>query len=236
VVTHPGPGLRAPAGRQYVRVDVDRVLELVANMAEREGQWSEKSRVRTEILRQIGEKPVGAIEIATSSRAGRIEMQVHQPGNILGLEYRLFRGFLAHAREFEEMEKTEHRYRDVTADLDEALTRYGQDHDGVFPENAEGLVEAGYLDRFPDLTPTPLGEYVDGGYTYVPLRDEAGTVAGYFLFVYGGGEGSGFDVFTPENLAHPEAFRMDSDGTKDGVANFCYDGTAIDQVNAWRKD
>ena len=92
--------------------------------------------------------------------------------------------------------------RDIVAELDDALTRYGKEHDGVFPEDPKDLVSDGYLEAFPELAPTPLGDYVEDGYTYVTLRDEAGTVVGYFLFVYGGGEHTGYDVFTPENIAH----------------------------------
>jgi hypothetical protein len=60
-------------------------------------------------------------------------------------------------------------------------------------------------------------------------------VAGYYFFVYGMGEGTGYDVFTPENLSDPEHFAAGHDGKPDGVVNFCYDGTAVEQVDAWRE-
>jgi hypothetical protein len=37
-------------------------------------------------------------------------------------------------------------------------------------------------------------------------------------------------------VTHPEAFHVASDGEPDGVVSFCYDGTAIAQVEAWRKE
>jgi hypothetical protein len=120
--------------------------------------------------------------------------------------------------------------------VDEALTRYGQEHDGTFPASLDELVEAGYLDALPDLAPTPLGVYVDGGYTYVPLRDESGTVVGHYFFVYGVDENAGRDVFTPDNLAEPEDFRVAKDGENDGVVGFSFDGVALEHVEDWSGD
>ena len=92
------------------------------------------------------------------------------------------------------------------------------------------------LTFLPDLAPTPLGVYVDGGYTYVPLRDESGTVVGHYFFVYGGDENAGRDVFTPDNLAEPEDFRVAKDGENDGVVGFSFDGVALEHVEDWSGD
>jgi hypothetical protein len=124
-------------------------------------------------------------------------------------------------------------YQEILHTVDAAMTEYGVDHDGIFPEQPQDLVAAGYLDKFPDLQPTPLGEYLEGGYTYVPLRDETGAVVGYYFFLYGVDPNSGFDVFTADNLADPDNFQVGRDGQLDGVVNFCYDGIALDQVEAW---
>lgn len=236
MVSRPGRGIEAPAGRQYVRVDGDEMLDFLARVMESESGDGPEPELAEAVRRARSEEAVGVVEIAVSSRAGRIDMEVREPASLFGLEYRLIREMMASAVAMRERGKAEGGYRDMVAELDGAMTRYGEDHDGVFPEYPAQLVDDGYLEAFPDLTPTPLGEYVEGGFSYVTLRDDAGTVVGYFLLVYGGGEGTGFDLLTPENVAHPEAFHVASDGKKDGVVSFCYDGTAIAQVEAWRKE
>jgi hypothetical protein len=97
-------------------------------------------------------------------------------------------------------------------------------------------VETGYLSDLPDLEPTPLGVYVEDGYTYLPLRDETGTVVGHYFFVYGVDEHAGQDVFTPENLADPQGFRVARDGESDGVVGFSFDGVALEHVESWNDD
>ena len=115
-----------------------------------------------------------------------------------------------------------------------AATKATEGHD----ENIsfEALVATGYLDALPSLRPTPLGEYVDGGFTYLPLHDEEGSTVGYYFFVYGVDENAGYDVFTPENLADPAGFRAAKDGESDGVVGFSYDGIAIEHVEGWSGD
>ena len=68
------------------------------------------------------------------------------------------------------------------------------------------------------------------------VRDDSGAVVGHYFFVYGGGENTGHDVFTEENLADPESFRVGQDGENDGVAGFSYDGIALDHVQEWGGD
>jgi len=235
LLAHRQRGIRAPRGRQYVRVNVDRLLAFMGSVAESKGSPSGEDRALADMVASLGDEPIGTVELMTSSRPGEIHMEVHQPGRLWNLEYRMLKQMAAHAGEMKAAREETGSYRDMTGELDRAMTAYGKDHDGVFPETPQDLVDAGYLDAFPDLTPTPLGEYREGGYSYVPLRDRNGTVTGYYLFVYAGGPGTGFDVFTPENVADPATFRIASDGEKDGVVSFCYDGTALAQVEAWRK-
>ena len=123
--------------------------------------------------------------------------------------------------------------RNAIGELDSALTGYGMDNGGIFPEDPRLLVDLGYLDYFPLTEATPAGQYIEGGYTYHVLRNEAGAVDGYLLFAYAGGEGTGFDVYTPENLAAEGNFQISRDGIPDGVASYCYDGTAMEQVNQY---
>ncbi len=127
-------------------------------------------------------------------------------------------------------QKEQEGVRGIVTTLDTALTQYGLEHDGLFPAHPTDLVAEGYLDEFPLDTEVPAGQYVEGAYTYLPLYDEEGLIAGYFLFVYGGGEGTGHDVYTAENLAAQNDFVVDSDGMSDGVAGFCYDGLALEQL------
>jgi hypothetical protein len=236
MMARPGRGIQAPAGRQYLRFDGDGMLDLVAQVMESDTGSAPEPELAEMLRRSRGGEPIGTVEIMVSSRPGRIDMEMHEPASLFGLEYRLIREVMAAAATARERGQVESGYRDVVAELDGALTRYGEEHDGVFPEDPHDLVDAGYLEAFPDVAPTPVGEYAEGGYSYVVLRYEGGAVAGYFLFVYGGGEGTGFDMFTSENVTHPEAFHVASDGEPDGVVSFCYDGTAIAQVEAWRKE
>ncbi len=117
--------------------------------------------------------------------------------------------------------------------LDEAMTMYSLDNDGHYPDDPMQLVDQGYLSFFPLAEATPAGEYLAGGYTYHPQYDDSGMVVGYMLFAYAMGEGTGFDVYTPENLTADGNFTIGRDGMPDGVATYCYDGTAIAQIEAY---
>jgi hypothetical protein len=120
--------------------------------------------------------------------------------------------------------------RAIVGELDAAFIAHAEDHDGLYPADPHALVDGGYLESFPLERSVPPGEYAEGAYTYLPLHDDAGEIAGYFLFVYGGGEGTGYDVYTPQNVAAAEGdFVVGSDGVPDGVATSCYDGLAIEQ-------
>ena len=102
----------------------------------------------------------------------------------------------------------------------------------MFPETLQGLVDAGYMDAVPgQVKPTTLGQYVDGGYTYVPVADDAGTIAGYYFIVYGMGEGTGFDILTPENMG-ADTFHAARDGVPDGIVSYAYGGTEIPHVQS----
>ena len=223
---------------EYGRLNGDRLLEMFASEA---GAASEDSsledQMRTELFKALGDEPVGMLEYrVTSGRPGSIDIEVSHPGTLLGLQYRMLRTALTMAPKGQALKADRARYQDITHLLDTALTAYGVDHDGTFPADPQVLVEEGYLESFPDLQLTPLGEYLEGGYTYVPLSDEAGTIVGYYLFVYGVDPHGGHDVFTAENLADPAHFQVARDGKPDGVVNFCYDGIAIDHVEEWRGD
>ena len=176
----------------------------------------------------------------TTSSRHRLVTEVEVKGSFMAGLYGLLRGVVADLPEIVAHQQAQQAEREVQAEyngiiavLDGALTQYGIDHDGLYPADPTELVSAGYLEEFPLDTVTPLGVHVEGAYTYVTLLDAEGRVAGYYLFVYGGEEDSGFDVFTPDNLQGVGNFVVDSDGFADGVASFCYDGLALQQMEIW---
>ncbi len=223
---------------EYGRLNGDRLLEMFASKAGAAGEDSSpEEQMKAELFKALGEEPMGMLEYrVTSGRPGSIDIEVIHPGSLMGLQYRMLRAGLAMAPKGQALKAERAKYQETTHVLDAAMTAYGVDHDGTFPADPQVLVEEGYLEYFPDLQPTPLGEYLEGGYTYVPLSDKAGAIVGYYLFVYGVDPHGGQDVFSAENMADPVHFQVARDGEPDGVVNFCYDGIAIDQVEMWRSE
>jgi len=223
---------------KYVRLNGDLLLELLAAEAVAEGEHgSPEEQMKAELMEALGDQPIGMLELqVTSKRSGSIDMEMNFPGALIGMQYRLLREALAMAPKAQALETERALYREHVSYFDEALTAYGIAHDGIFPEDPQDLVETGYLDVFPELEPTPLGEYQADAYSYVPLRDEGGAVVGYYLFVYGVGPDTGYDVFTEANLVDPANFQVSRDGKPDGVAGFCYDGIALDHVEEWQRE
>jgi len=217
----------------YVWANGDLVMTMVSALAEKASAESAEAGVFAEVLRAVGEEPIGTLEMTTSTGNGKLEMELDLPSTLYAAEYRFLKELLTAAPKLQAISSPEDDLRGVVGQVDEALTRYGQEHDGTFPASLDQLVEEGYLSALPDLAPTPLGEYVDGGYTYVPLRDETGTVVGQYFFVYGVDESAGHDVFTSENLADPENFHVGKDGENDGVVGFSFDGVALEHVEHW---
>jgi hypothetical protein len=218
----------------YFRLNGDLFVEMIKDMAAHMGDDSKEAKVMAELIGSIGDEPIGTIEYFGRTGKSRWDIEIEYPSSVFNAYYRLIKNLFAMAPKLQAMESGREKLQDVVHVADEALTSYGVDHDGTFPESLEELVAAGYLDELPELQPTPLGEYVDRGYTYLPLRDETGRVVGHYFFVYGVGENSGHDVFTPENLAERENFRVAKDGENDGVVGFSYDGIALQHVEEWR--
>ena len=233
--------LAAPSGnipekkaRQYMRMSTAFLFQLM-NARMQEGPGSPEQQMMAEVFSSMDGEAPAVFELTTNSQPNRLDTELRQPGNLLSMEYHLMRQMFLLMPELTAAQANRGKYVAVVAELDAAFTQYGVDHGGVFPEDPHELVEAGYLEAFPDLSPTPLGIYSEGAYTYLPLRDDQDAVTGYYFFVYGMGEHTGFDMFTPENIADPGSFRPGSDGVLDGVASFCYDGTALDQVKEWNQ-
>lgn len=233
MVTRGGPGLPTFRGHGYLRASGDQLLDMVNTALASEAGSDPEAAIILEALRKAGEEPVGMIEIKGVAGPGKIEIEMVESASVLPALYRIVRDVVQAVPRLVEMEQRRAELRAVVSEVDEALTRYGQEHEATFPESLEALVEAGYLGAVPDLRPTPLGKYVDGGYTYLPLKDEEGKIVGHYLFVYGGDPKGGFDVFTAENLADPSTFRVGRDGKNDGVASFAYDGIALGHMEDW---
>jgi hypothetical protein len=219
----------------YVRVDGDLLMQMLSGLLEMAGADSPEAGIVAEILSVVGEDPVGTIEMTGRTGNGRLELEIRNPTSIYDAEYRLIKELFHAAPELAAAGSEPVELPAIVHEVDEALTRYGEEHDGTFPQNLDALVGAGYLEAVPSIPQVPLGQYADGAYTYLPLRDDSGTVVGHYFFVYGGGEHSGHDVFTPDNLAAgPAEFRVGKDGQSDGVLGFSYDGVALDHVREWR--
>lgn len=228
LVSRPGSGLPAVEANSYLRVNGDLLLDLASGLVERTGGQAAWTQMVLDALGRVGEDPIGLIELKTSTRADRFEMDLSVPRGLCTAEYRLLKELVAVLPEIKAQEKQKEACWTVVKEVDDALTRYGEEHGDNFPETLADLVAAGHLDAIPDtVQPTPLGQYLEKGYTYLPLHDEAGTVVGYYFFVYGLGEGTGHDVFTAENLADPAHFHAAPDGKPDGVPHFAFGGIAI---------
>jgi hypothetical protein len=220
----------------YVRVNGDLLVSMLAGLVAKAGAESPQAGIVAEVLRSVGEEPIGTIELTGKTGGGRLELEVRAPASLYAAEYRFLKELFTAAPKLAALDAQGEDLHAIVHDVDVALTRYGEEHDGTFPASLEELVEAGYLDAVPDLTPTPLGQYVDRGYTYLPLRDESGTVVGHYFFVYGVDENAGHDVFTAENLTDAAEFRVAKDGERDGVVGFSYDGVAIGHMEEWNRD
>jgi hypothetical protein len=228
-------GLPEVTGRTYVRVDADLLVPI---MASAEGGTNESAAAMDSILAVVREASgghLGVFEVTGTAGSDHFDLTFHGPGSLLSAEYALLQAGMKQGLMERATQMKTARLRQAVSTIDQAMTRYGKDHGGLYPEKLEQLVEEGYLEALPDLTPTPPGRYVEGGYTYIPLENADGWVDGYFYFVYGGGKDRGYDVFTPENVKDEAHFHVASDGRADGVPAFAYDGSAADQVEAWRQ-
>jgi hypothetical protein len=230
VVTRKGGDLSF-TGSFFLHLNTDRAVDMAGTLAANADDPGAK--LVADLLRRAGETHIGPIEIATKTGEGAWEWRASMPRSLLTVEYELLRDLVGALPEMRAAEIKKEALRGVVRAVDGALTKYGEEHGETFPATLDDLIEAGYLDAVPPtVKPTRLGAYMDDAYTYLAVRGEEGQVVGYYFFVYGLGEGTGFDVFTKENLADPKSFGVAADGTLDGVVSFAYGGTAIPQVKA----
>jgi hypothetical protein len=236
IVARDAKGSDPVEATMFVHLNGDRLVNMLSGTLAQQGGDSEEMVYMLEILNAVAEEPIGTMEFTGRTGKGRLEMEFEHPSSMYAAYYRMWKGMIAAASKMAAMAAEQQGLQDIVHEVDGALTTYGLEHDGTFPESLEALVEAGYLEALPDLEPTPLGEYIEGGYTYLPLRDDSGKVVGHYFFAYGGGEDGGHDVFTQENLADPDNFSVAKDGEKDGVQNFSFDGIALEHMEEWNAD
>jgi hypothetical protein len=230
MVTRSGPGLGSIEATTYARINGDLLLDMITFVSEQAGDSGIEKAIIMEAMAAVGDEPIGTIELSATTSPGRLGLSMSAPRSVWSAEYRLIRNVVQAVPRIVAVEKL----RAIVGKVDQALTRYGEEHGDTFPESLEALVAAGYLDAIPaGITPSPLGQFADGGYTYLPVRDDEGAVAGYYLLVYGVAPHLGYDLFDGKNQADPATFRPAGDGNKDGVVTFAYGGTAIPVVQEY---
>lgn len=237
--------LKVPEGRTWTYLDgreYGRAMEAFLRMSETMGGLQAEEDEAAWVL-DLYSNLFAHLEketIRTWTRPDRLVIESEVQGNVMQGLYATLYSFMLELPEIIEQKRAEMAEKeavaglhDIVGELDWAFTAYAEDHGGFYPADARELVTAGYLEVFPLEMAVPPGMYVEGAYTYHPLPDENGNIVGYYLFVYGGGEGTGYDVYTAENLEAGGAFAIGSDGQPDGVASFCYDGIALEQIENW---
>lgn len=234
--------LKVPEGIEWVYLDgpkygvyMDSLMEMTAGMASEQTAETDLMMKVYSILFEYIETE----EVLVKSSSNSIEIRTKVNGQVISGLYELAYVMLQELPQYLETQRLEEEaaemdeYWQAIDVIDKAMMAYADDHDGAYPEYPEDLVLDGYLDYFPLLGPIAGGEYEDWCYTYYLLRNEHGVPEGYFLFLYGDGDNQGFDVFTSENLLDIENFQIGRDGDQDGVSSFCYDGTALDQMDVY---
>ncbi|MEZ4386871.1 MAG: hypothetical protein R3D98_04720 [Candidatus Krumholzibacteriia bacterium] len=235
----PRGDLRVPDGRSWMVMngkEYGQALRAIMAMAgDQAGQAEWMNTMSMQVLSHIDSEVVH-----TTSSPGRLTVEAEVDGAVMTGLYAMLHDFMLKLPELMEQQRLDQEreqevseLRGIVAVLDAAFASYGADHDGHFPTDPHELVTAGYLDEFPLAESTPPGVYREGAYTYHPLYDDDGLVVGYFLFVYGGGEDTGYDMYSAENIGDPDDYFLDSDGIPDGIATYCYDGVAIELMEEW---
>lgn len=228
--------LRVPDGIEWVYLDGPRYGGFMDSMMGMAAMMEPDDMAETAWMMGIYDvlfDHIHSEEILYRSRKDGFEGEVVVDGPVMTGMYRMLPVLLDKVPELVAMEraKDEKRaYRDAVHALDQAFMAYAEANDGTYPTDPTELLGQGYLEEWPFLEPVPRGGYADWGYTYETYTDEEGAVVGYIFIIYGDGETGGYDIFSAENVAAEGPFVPEGDGTPDGVAGFCYDGTAIPVV------
>jgi len=245
LLARPAGDLDVPDGVQWVVMDGPRYGRLMSSLTALGGAMAPGAQAGAAWMPQLYDALYSSMEseeVLYRTTDKGLEIRSRVDGPVMSGLYRMGLAVLDELPAILEQEKQEkaakavrERYSGILLELDAAMTSWGADHDGTFPDDPHELVTAGYLDAFPLGDAVPPGGYEPDGYTYLILHDANGRNAGYFLFIYGPERDNGYDVFTPENVKAKGNFVIGRDGRRDGVINFCYDGLAIPQVEAYNR-
>ncbi|MGD9547478.1 MAG: hypothetical protein AB7V45_07995 [Candidatus Krumholzibacteriia bacterium] len=243
LIAAPRGDLEIPDGVEWIYVDGPRYGAFMESMMGMASMMTPPEAGETEWMMDVYSVMFAHMEteeILYRTRDDGLEIRGEIRGPLMSGLYRMAVDFADRLPEIIEEQKMKAAaeqaldgYREAVGLLDEAMMAWAAEHGGSYPEDPLDLLTDLYLEEWPLGAPVPAGEYEDWGYTYHPLLDETGTVAGYFLFVYGGDPESGHDVYTPDNLETEGNFRIAKDGIPDGVISFCYDGLAFEQMDAY---
>ena len=235
--------LRVPDGLEWVYMNGPKYGAYMDSVMDMATAMSSGEEYETQLMMKVYSilfEHIETEEYLCKSRSGGLEITTEVNGPVMTGLYKLAYVMLEELPEIIEQQQLKDEkksalegFQDAVGMVDKAMMAYAEEHDGTYPEDPVQLYEEGYMDSFPLSGSVEPGQYMEWGYTYHALRDEEGKIEGYFFFVYGGPEGDGFDVYTPENLADPENFRIGRDGHPDRVASFCFDGTALEQADRY---
>ncbi len=240
MLTGENRGLKVPEGIEWVYMDGPKYGQYMESLMDLTAAYSDEGDLETALMVKaysILFEYLETEEILVKSQSNGMVITTEVNGPVLTGLYKMTLAMLAELPAIMEMQRLQEEedsalteYQEAISMMDDVLMYYAENNNGTYPESLDDLVTEGYLDYVPMQGEVKPGEYADGYYSYHLLRDEAGVPDGFFLFLYGGGEGTGFDVYTPENLAAEDVnFQIARDGIPDGVVSFCYDGTAIAQ-------
>lgn len=243
MLARPAGNLDVPAGRSWAYVDGAKYSQAMAAIMEMAGRMGDQDATEAAWINGLSavmlEHIVSEV-IHTTSKPGQLTIEVEVDGSMTTGLYAMLSGFLDELPAMIEQQRIEDQredaasaLRDAVGMLDAAFMDYAADHEGLYPSDPQQLVTGGYLEEIPLVGPTPPGVYLEGGYTYHPLLDDDEQVVGYFMFVYGGGQGTGYDLYSAENVEDVDDYFLDADGIPDGIATFCYDGVALELMAEW---
>lgn len=243
MLVRPAGDLDVPEGVQWVFMDGARYGRLMSAFTAMGAKMAPGEQAETAWMAKLYDSLYGSIEseeVLYRTKGGALEITSRVDGPVLAGLYQTgltaldnLPALLREEKEKKATEAAKSVYRNAVSELDGAMTAYATDHDGTYPADPHDLVTDGYLESFPLDEAVPPGQYAEGAYTYLPLHDDAGRIAGYFLFVYGPDPHGGYDVFTPSNVNAAGNFQIGRDGRPDGVIAFCYDGLALEQMDAY---
>lgn len=243
MLARPAGNLDVPAGRTWAYVDGAEYSQAMAAIMEMAGQMGDQDAMEAAWANRMSAGVLEYIEsevIHTTSKPGQLTVEVEVDGSMMTGLYAMLSEFMEELPAMIEQQRIEDEredslsaLRDAVGMLDAAFMDYAADHEGLYPSDPQQLVTGGYLEEIPLVGPTPPGVYLEGGYTYHPLLNDEEQVVGYFMFVYGGGQGTGYDLYSAENVEDVDDYFLDADGIPDGIATYCYDGVALELMAEW---